>query len=118
MANVSSSRPPRAPSPGETTILVVDDEVLMLRLVEQTLRAEGYNVWTATRADEARRVLDELAGSIDVVLTDIAMPGRLGSQLAAEIRGSRRWVRVLYMSSYARDDLLNLGSISETLSCS
>lgn len=92
-----------------TTIFVVDDDVLMLRLVEQTLRAEGYSVWTATRAAEARRLLDELAGAVDLVLTDVAMPGGLGSELAAEIRSSRRWVRVLYMSRYSREELLDRG---------
>jgi two-component system cell cycle sensor histidine kinase/response regulator CckA len=46
---------------------------------------------------------------VDLVLTDIAMPGGLGSELAAEIRASRRWVRVLYMSSHSRDELLGHG---------
>ena len=88
---------------------------MMLTLVERTLRAEGYRVWTATRAAEARQVLAELAGAVDLVLTDVAMPGGLGSELAAEIRSSQRWVRVLYMSSYSREDLLGHGiNLAET----
>jgi CheY-like chemotaxis protein len=63
------------------------------------LRAEGYRVWTAAHA----------AGAVDLVLTDIAMPGGLGSELAAEIRTSRRWVRVLHMSAYSREELLSGG---------
>ena len=104
-----SSRSSRAPRAVDTTILVVDDDVLMLRLVEQTLRAEGYSVWTATRAAEAGRLLAELAGAVDLVLTDIAMPGGLGSDLAAEIGASKRWVRVLYMSRYSREELSERG---------
>jgi DNA-binding response OmpR family regulator len=97
-------------------VLVVDDDVLMLRLVEQTLRAEGYRVWTAAHAAGARRLLDEHAGAVDLVLTDVAMPGGLGSELAAEIRTSRRWVRVLYMSAYSREELLSRGvDVGESL---
>jgi two-component system cell cycle sensor histidine kinase/response regulator CckA len=48
-------------------------------------------------------------GAVDLVLTDVAMPGGLGSELAAEIRSSRRWVRVLYMSRYSREELLDRG---------
>jgi two-component system, cell cycle sensor histidine kinase and response regulator CckA len=91
------------------TIVVVDDDPIMLTLVERTLRGEGYRVWTATGAVEARQVLAELAGAVDLVLTDIAMPGGLGSELAAEIRSSQGWVRVLYMSSYSPDELLGHG---------
>ena len=61
-------------------MLVVDDDVLMLRLVEQTRRVEGYRVWTAAHAAGARRLLDEHAGAVDLVLTDVAMPGGLGSE--------------------------------------
>ena len=109
MAAVSASRSPRGPRPAETTIIVVDDDPLMLTLVERTLRAEGYRVWTALHAAEARKVLAELAGAVDLVLTDIAMPGGLGSELAAGIRSSQRWVRVLYMSSYSPEDLRGRG---------
>ena len=62
------------------TILVVDDDGLTLTLVERTLRAGGYRVWTAGGAPEARRLLQELAGAVDLVLTDIAMPGGLGTE--------------------------------------
>ncbi len=66
-------------------------------------------MWTATRAADAGRLLEELAGAVDLVVTDIAMPGGLGSELAAEIRSSKRWVRVLYMSRYSREELLDHG---------
>jgi DNA-binding response OmpR family regulator len=91
------------------TIVVVDDDPTTLTLVERTLRGEGYRVWTATRAAEARKVLTELAGAVDLVLTGIATPGGLGSELAADIRSSQGWVRVLYMSSYSPDELLGHG---------
>jgi two-component system, cell cycle sensor histidine kinase and response regulator CckA len=106
---VSSPRTFRVLRPADTTILVVDDDQLMLRLVEHTLRSEGYRVWTASRAADARNVLAQLAGAVDLVLTDVAMPGELGSELADEIRSSTRWVRVLYMSRYSGEELRDRG---------
>lgn len=99
----------RGPRPADTTILVVDDDPVTLILVERTLRAEGFRVWTATRASEARALLAELAGAVDLVLTDVAMPGGLGSELAAQIHSNQRWVRVLFMSSYSPEHLLKHG---------
>ena len=91
------------------TILVVDDDPVTLTLVERTLGAKGYRVWTASNAAEARKLLQELAGAVDLVLTDINMPGGLGTDLARQIGSTQRWVRVLFMSSYSRDDLLEQG---------
>jgi CheY-like chemotaxis protein len=91
------------------TIVVVDDDPATLTLVERTLGARGYRVWTAGNAAEARRLLSELAGAVDLVLTDIAMPGDLGTDLARQIGSTQGWVRVLLMSAYSRDDLLRQG---------
>lgn len=87
------------------TIVVVDDDPVTLTLVERTLRSKGYRVWTASSAAEARRLLTELAGAVDLVLTDVSMPGGLGTDLAQQIGSTQRWVRVLLMSSYSREDL-------------
>ena len=106
---MTAPRSPRGPRPADTTILVVDDDPVTLILVERSLRAEGFRVWTATRTSDARRLLTELAGAVDLVLTDIAMPGGLGSELALQIHSTQRWVRVLFMSSYSREHLLKHG---------
>ena len=91
------------------TIVVVDDDPATLTLVERTLRSTGYRVWTASSAAEARQLLTELAGAVDLVLTDISMPGGLGTDLAQQIGSTQRWVRVLLMTSYSREDLLGQG---------
>jgi two-component system cell cycle sensor histidine kinase/response regulator CckA len=106
---MTRSSSPRGPRPEDTTIVVVDDDPVTLTLVERTLRTEGYRVWTASRAAEARGLLAELAGAVDLVLTDIAMPGGLGSELALQIRSTQRWVRVIFMSSYSREHLSTHG---------
>jgi DNA-binding response OmpR family regulator len=95
--------------PAETTILVVDDDAMMRTLVGRTLRSEGFQVWTASGAPEARQVLGRMLGALDLVLSDVAMPGGMGPQLAAEIRKAHPSVRLLYMSSYSRKDLLGHG---------
>lgn len=95
--------------PAETTILVVDDDAMMRTLVGRTLRGEGFQVWTASGAPEARQVLNRLPGVLDLILTDVAMPGGMGPQLVAEIRKAHPSVRLLYMSSYSRKDLLGHG---------
>jgi DNA-binding response OmpR family regulator len=106
---MTAPRHPQAPRTADTTILVVDDDPVILTLVERTLLAEGFRVWTATRAADARKLLAELAGAVDLVLTDVAMPDGLGSELALAIRSNQRWVRVLFMSSYSREHLLKHG---------
>jgi len=95
--------------PPETTILVVDDDAMMRTLVGRTLRNEGFQVWTASGAPEARQVLGRIPGMLDLILTDVAMPGGMGPQLVAEVRQAHPSVRLLYMSSYSRKDLLGHG---------
>ncbi|HKT58468.1 MAG TPA: response regulator [Gemmatimonadales bacterium] len=99
--------PPR--HPGKTTILVVDDDAMMRTLVGRTLRSEGYQVWTASGVPDARQVLSRIPGALDLVLSDVAMPGGMGPQLVADIRQAHPHVRLLYMSSYSRKELLGHG---------
>ena len=95
--------------PGDITILVIDDDAMMRTLVGRTLRSEGFQVWTASGAPEARQVLSRIPGGLDLILTDVAMPGGMGPQLVAEVRQAHPHVRLLYMSSYSRKDLLGHG---------
>ncbi len=99
----------RTRSPAETTVLVVDDDAMMRTLVGRTLKTEGFQVWTAANAPDARQVLSRLNGPLDLLLTDVAMPGGMGPQLAGEVRREHGRVRVLYMSSYSRKDLSGHG---------
>ena len=107
--DIISPHTPTRRGPVSATILVVDDDPSTLVLVERTLGAKGYRVWTAASAPKARQVLKELAGAVDLVLTDVAMPGGLGTDLAEQINSSQRWVRVLLMSAHSRQELLRQG---------
>ena len=84
------------------TVLVVEDAPMLRDLARRMLRRHGYKVLTAAGAGEALQVLDSGA-HIDVLLTDIVMPGRSGTDLAAEVSARRPDIKVLYMSGYTEE---------------
>ena len=82
------------------TVLVVDDEPLVRDLVTTALERDGYVVLAAASADEALARDRDHAGPIDLVLTDVAMPGLRGPELVALLGARRPGLRPLYMSGY------------------
>ena len=80
--------------------MVVDDEPGVRHLAAAMLRRAGYTVIEAGDAAEAERLADEQTSAIDVLLTDIVMPGIRGPELAQRLRTSRPMLRVVYMSGY------------------
>ncbi len=113
--------PAPAPMPAARrhAVMIVDDEPALRGLAERMLVREGYEVLAAQNGFEALRMLDrDDAPSIDLLLTDIIMPGMSGAELVAKLRVRRADLRVLFMSGYTddrvvhhgvdpRDDLLN-----------
>jgi PAS domain S-box-containing protein len=85
---------------GRGTLLVVEDEDAVRRVVIGTLRQQGYLVLEASHAEEALRVAAAHPGNIDLLVTDEMMPGMRGSQLATDLLPKRRGMRVLFMSGY------------------
>ena len=95
----------RAPIPnGTETILIVEDERAVRDLVALTLEARGYHVLTAETPEDAVQLACEL--EIDLLLSDLVMPGLSGRELAARIRADRPELRILFMSGYA-DEAVN-----------
>jgi two-component system cell cycle sensor histidine kinase/response regulator CckA len=90
-------------------ILVVDDDRLMLALIRRVLATVRYQTWTATSADEVRRLLPGIEDQLDLVLTDVVMPGDLGPEVAAIARRGSGRIRVAYMSSYSESKLRSHG---------
>jgi PAS domain S-box-containing protein len=82
------------------TVLVVDDEPGVRHLACAMLRRSGYTVLEASDGLEAERIATGHADDIDVLLTDIVMPGMRGPELAARLRSSRPMLRVVYMSGF------------------
>lgn len=83
------------------TILVADDEPQVLELVVELLSQKGYHVLAASDAEEALRVAGAHPGAVDLLLTDIVMPGMSGTELAQHLCAARPGLRVTYMSGYA-----------------
>ena len=105
-------------APGETppqaTILVVEDETSVRALVCRVLARQGYSILEAGNGPAAMRALDESGQSIDLLLTDVMLPGGvLGHVLAERLTASRPHLRVLYMSGYARDAIVHDGRLDE-----
>ncbi|MBI3568575.1 MAG: PAS domain-containing protein [Gemmatimonadetes bacterium] len=85
---------------GSGTILVVEDETVVRQLVERSLRAYGYTVLTAADGREALDIAAKSGSDIDLVITDVIMPGLSGTDLAARLRDERPGLPVLFMSGY------------------
>ena len=85
---------------GTETILAVDDDPAMLELVGEVLTPLGYNVLFAATGEEALQVAQAGASRIDLLLTDVVLPGIKGQELAEKILASNPHISVLFMSGY------------------
>ncbi|MBW7932794.1 MAG: response regulator [Gemmatimonadaceae bacterium] len=108
---------PEAPpvEDGTQTVFVVEDEGAVRELVRVTLARAGFRVLAARDGDEAMTRAAAHDGRIDLLLTDVVMPGLSGPELARRLRMARPTTRVLYMSGYATSVLMDEGTpISES----
>jgi PAS domain S-box-containing protein len=94
---------------GHETILLVEDETDLRELALEILEMQGYVVLVAAEAREALRLSEGHAGRIDLLLTDVVMPGMSGRELAVQLAKRRPELGVLYMSGYAADAIASHG---------
>ncbi len=95
---------PQAEAPGAgETVLVVEDEAAVRRLVVRILTDAGYRVRAAESGAEALETWAADPGAYDLVLTDVVMPGMNGRELVDQLRAKAPTLRVLYMSGYPED---------------
>ncbi len=116
----SVSLPSRAPaaaepaedlvaSPETRTILVVEDEDAVRAVVCRTLAREGYSILDAPNAEDALEKAAAFDGEIDLLVTDVVMPGMTGSELSQVLEARRPGLRVLYMSGHTEDEIVRRG---------
>jgi CheY-like chemotaxis protein len=88
---------------GQETILLVEDEINLRRLARQYLENQGYKILEAEDGAAALQIVDGHQGTIDLLLTDVIMPGMNGRELATHISRLLPNIRVLYMSGYTEN---------------
>jgi two-component system, cell cycle sensor histidine kinase and response regulator CckA len=105
------AKPAHRPLRGTETIFVVEDETPLRLLVGDTLRANGYQVLEAHDGNAAIEFAGLFQGSIDLLLTDVILPGQSGRAVADQIRRLRPQLKVMYMSGYTDDFIADHGVI-------
>jgi CheY-like chemotaxis protein len=90
---------------GSGTILLAEDEAALLSVATRILQSFGYTVMGAPSAEAALDLAAKHPGKIDLLLTDVIMPGESGPVLAARLTRQRPDLKVLFMSGYAGDEL-------------
>jgi two-component system, cell cycle sensor histidine kinase and response regulator CckA len=88
---------------GNARILLVEDEESVRAFAARALAARGYQVYEAASGAEALEVLDRTGGAVDLVVSDVVMPGMDGPTLLTEIRKRRPDVKMIFISGYAED---------------
>jgi signal transduction histidine kinase len=109
-AQTEASKRPRAEAlTGAETILLVEDEARVRKLIVDVLSARGYTVLEATRGEEAIRLVNAHNGSIDLAVVDVVMPEMSGPDLIKQIEPIRPDLRVLYISGYTDEAIVHHG---------
>jgi CheY-like chemotaxis protein len=108
-----SQRPGRTDLRGAETILVVEDQEEVRTLATKALLRYGYTVFTACGAAEAIDFCKEHPRAIDLVITDVVMPGLSGRELGDELIRMHPDVRILFMSGYTDDAIAHRGVLHE-----
>jgi len=91
------------------TILIVDDEPEVLALTSSILQREGYTIVATGDPREALRIARTRPEPLDLLLTDVVMPGMNGRELAGRLRVFRPGIKVLFMSAYSAETVENFG---------
>ena len=86
---------------GRETILFVEDETFVREVTGEVLRSAGYRVLVAKDAATAARTYEAESGDVDLLLTDVVLPGENGRALAAKLRRASPRLKVLLMTGYA-----------------
>jgi len=111
VAQADAPRPASRRSHGGETILVVEDEDLVLDVASRILTRHGYHVIAARGGAEALELIGAHRGTIHLLLTDVVMPGLTGKQVAEHVTELLPKIRVLYMSGYPESVITSQGVV-------
>jgi PAS domain S-box-containing protein len=99
----------QVPGGGSETLLLVEDEESVRQLVRDTLEARGYKVIEAENGEAGLRASAAHEGTIDMIITDVVMPGMSGRELAKRVTEARPETKVLYLSGYTEEAIAHEG---------
>lgn len=94
---------------GSETILLCEDQEQVRTLTRRMLEARGYDVLVARSGHEALRLAEERSGPIHLLVTDVVMPGMSGKELALLLNPPRPAMKVLYLSGYTDESIVQHG---------
>jgi CheY-like chemotaxis protein len=98
---------------GQETILVAEDEKSMLKVIQMGLEEKGYTVLTADNPLDAFLLSQQHGGRIDLLITDVVMPGMNGKELQERITQVRPGIEVLFISGYTGEVIAKRGLLAE-----
>jgi two-component system cell cycle sensor histidine kinase/response regulator CckA len=96
-------------SDASETILLVEDQAEVRNLVRRVLEARGYHVLEAASGQDALRLIVQYVGAIDLLLTDLMMPGMTGREVALLLAPAHPKMKVLYLSGYTDESIVPHG---------
>ncbi len=105
--------PSSIPSEGSETILLVEDEECVRQLIRETLELKGYKILEADSGDAALRIATSQTGRIDLVITDMILPGMSGQELAKRLMECYPSARILFVSGYTEEAIIHQGMLDE-----
>ena len=94
-------------------LLVVDDEAMVREVIVRTLTNNGYDVQQAVQGEDALEVLRKLNGQIDLVLSDVVMPGMGGAEFSLKLTELFPAIPIIWMSGYPRETVIGRGKLGE-----
>jgi PAS domain S-box-containing protein len=97
---------------GSETVLIVEDDDSVRKLARTSLKKYGYRVLEAENGENALRINEGHEGSIDLILTDVVMPKMSGRELADLVEKTHPHVKVIFMSGYTNDAIVNHGILA------
>lgn len=110
---IPDARNDMPPVGGTETILLVEDNLMVLELNETLLKTLGYTVLPASSPADAIRIADEYGGTIHLLLTDIVMPGMNGRDLAKRLTGKLPGLQCLFTSGYTANVIAHRGVLED-----
>jgi signal transduction histidine kinase len=105
-AKAGVSMPPAHAANGSETVLLVEDDELVRSVTRNVLRRRGYHVLEAPNAGEALLISERHPGAIDLLLTDVVLPHTSGPEIAQRLASLRPDMRILFMSGYASEAIV------------